>query len=582
MKKWVSLSLFVIAVFAIGGSADAATTYSLSPPAPLLDADYYAGIDKNGAGPAPGRFAMFAQSSKAANHVAFWMVSNDFAEVALFAVTVGQPGSWRRITGHLNAIPNAPISWTPDDQYIIVGPYRFDAVTGASTAPVFVDGAPYGINNTGLNDASTTSKASGNWLVTLNRTAGQSQIVAVPILPNGDLDPAREAAMVTNFSSSVQPDWPAISHDGSMVAFANFLAGGNSGTSTPDAGDNYAIVNLPAIIAAPKIPGTFISSLAPTSTADPNVIAIRTNETVDNFAHVPIFSQDNSLVLFTEDWNNIFTDSDFFGTLAIADFDVMLSNSDGSGVDIRFAEPGNQFISSVTPGGIRVVYLTGAGTDMELYMTSLETETDVAGDDVSNTTIQVDTGEGMENVQLGDNALQIPVSAPDPVVVGDASGTAVVLPPGQVIDFPPGTPQAISVTTPVNPVEPVQLPANAPVDAIPVVREFGPTGTNFYPPIVITITYTDAEVAGLVESSITPYLFNTLTGAFDIRVNESDIVERNAAENYIKFRVSHFSTYGLGAKTDNSDLPLSLWAVVAVAIALAGVSAFTMKRLRRV
>lgn len=550
-------------------AAHAATTYSLSDAIPVLDSDYYNGVDKNGAGSAPGRVAMFAQASKSASDIAFWMVTTDFSEIALFSVKVGQSGSWRRISGHLNALPNAPIAWTPDDNYILVGPFRFNATTGVADQPVYGSGAPYGLNDFTLNDTSTTSMPSDNWALMLNRSNAQSQIVAVPILMNGNLDPSRELTIVTNFGSDVQPDWPAVTHDGSAVAFANFIGDGDASTSTPDISDNYVLANLQAIIAAPKIPGTLISSLAPTSTADPNIIPIRTNEDVDNFAHVPLFSQDNSLVLYTEDWNNIFTDDDFFGTLAIADFDVMLSDSAGSGPDIRFAEVGNQFISSVTSGGVRVVYITGSGTDLSLYITSLQTETDVAGDDVSNTTIMVDLGEGPEEIMLNDNAIQVPPAATEPVVVADASGTTIELPPGQVIEFPSGGGQAISVTTPADPVDPGELPPDAPVAAIPVVREFGPSGTNFYPPIIVTITYAQAEVAGLIEESLTPYLFNPDTDTFDIAVPESDIVERNTVENYIRFKVSHFSVYGLGAQSAPvSSLPLSPLAGLAAGAAL--------------
>ncbi len=571
----VTILSTLVACFGADIQAQAATTYALGPASPLLDADYYAGVDKNGAGPAPGRFAMFAASSKNTQEVAFWMVASDFSEVAIFVVAVGDPGGWRRVSGPLPVVPNAPICWTPDNAHIIVGPTRFDVATGAADNPLYVVGAPYGIQDIDANDASTTSLPSDNWLVTLADVNGPDQIAAIPILPNGDPDPGRDPVIVTNFAAEPDTDWPSVAHDGSSVAFADFRGGGSIGTLTPDFSDVYLVNNLAAIIAAPKLPGTLISSLAPTSAADPNVVAIRTNEGVDNFAHVPLFSQDNTLTLFTEDWNNVFADDDFFATLALSDFDVMLSPADGSGTDIRFAEPGNQFISSVSTGGVRVLYITGTGNNTALYMSSLEVETDVEGDDVSGQTLPLETENGVEDVTLGDNAIQVPQNAPADIEIADGSGTVITLPPGQVVDFPSGEPQTIVVSTPTDPVLEAQLPPNAPVDAIPVVRQFEPEGAQFYPPVVITISYTDAEIAGLDEDSLRPYLYNTVSGVFDIPVPAADIVERNTTDNYIRFKTSHFSIYGLGGKNENAGLPLGPLAVPALAalLGLAGIRA---------
>jgi hypothetical protein len=513
--KFVLSFCILLAMFVVIG-AEAQTNYSLGSPTALLNQDYYDGIDANGAGSSPtGRLAYFASPSKDGTRVAFWMVSGDFSEVAVFLVTVGQPDSWRRVTVTLASSPSAPIAWTPDDGYLLVGNLKIDVLTGSNVVTDY--------NGIALNDASTTSMPTGNWIATLSDdVSGQEQVALIPVFPNGDLDSSREITYVTNFAFGVGPfpDWPAISPDGARLAFADYQS---IALGTPDHGDTYSMENIPAIVAAPKSSGQ-ISSLAPVSAADPNVIAIRTNEgSIDNFAHVPVYTQDQSVIFFVEDWNNLFENDDYFATLALADFDVMLSNSDGSGNDVRFAASGSQFISSVTPGGVRVLYLEGNGTDFHLFMTSLETATTITG---------VTLGSPSDNViQTGSDQ-----------TASDASGTAIVIAANTVIDFPDGGPQEIEIFTPVDPVTVPELPPG--VEGIPVVRDFGPDGTTFATPIEVTIAYTDAEVADYIEGQLRVFQYNTTTMKFDIEV--TTIVSRDTVNNEISFTIDHFSTFGLG------------------------------------
>jgi len=312
-----------------------------------------------------------------------------------------------------------------------------------------------------LDNPSTTSLPSNNWLVTKSWPG----TAAIPILPNGNADPNRTPVIVTTFP--VDTDWPAIAADGSAVTFA----------AMDNYSDIYLVRNLQSIIAAPKIPGTDVSTLAPASIADSNLVAIRTNEGgIDNFAHVPLFSQDNSLVFFTEDWNHLpaYAGGSFFSWMAFSDFDIMLSGSDGAGSDMRFANPGNQYICSVTPGGVRLIYDAGNATDFALFMTSLETETSVSGNDVANQTIEVQAEGEPISVTLGDNAIEISPDATEDFTIGDGSGTQITLPPGQVVDFPSGQPATITVSTPTSLVGAPQLPIDGSIEAVPVVRQLVP------------------------------------------------------------------------------------------------------------
>jgi len=86
------VALALCAVFASVGAL-AQVTYSLGDTVPLLDDDYYAGVAKNGVGPAPGRFAMGGQASKDGLKVAFLMFTTDLTETSIAVVNVGDPGS---------------------------------------------------------------------------------------------------------------------------------------------------------------------------------------------------------------------------------------------------------------------------------------------------------------------------------------------------------------------------------------------------------------------------------------------------------------------------------------------------------
>ncbi|MFA6240471.1 MAG: thrombospondin type 3 repeat-containing protein, partial [Candidatus Hydrogenedentales bacterium] len=246
-----------------------------------------------------------------------------------------------------------------------------------------------------------------------------------------------------------------------------------------------------------------------------------------NFAHTPVFSQDKGLVLYSEDWQNVFTDSAYLQSVAIADFDVMIAYSDGFEADQRLQVAGNQMMPVPTRGGTRLLYLRDVGGVMHLMATTLEVARAIGG------------------TQFGDNDVLVTAQQ----TAADGSGTSVLLAEGTAVDFPTGEPQEIQIETPVDPVETAQLPDA--VDAIPVVRTFGPDGTTFSPPLSVTVSYTDAEVAGLDEPNLKIFKFNTGSGKFDIEI--TDIISRDLVNNTITFALASFSTYGLGAETDTDQ-----------------------------
>jgi len=487
-------------------------TYSLGDATELLDQAFYDGEAVDGSNVA-GRMAFFGAVSSDGTTVAFWAVNINTEQVAIFLVDIGDPSSWRRLTPDISELPDQPIYWTPDDLFLVTKGKRIPLSTG-EFVPHTVHGYP-------LTDVSSTRLVRGNWFV----TDWNGEIVALPVLGNGDEDPAREPVIVTDLAGAgVNASWPGVAPDGSAVAFADWH--GSSVPGVADLADAHVLKSLETIIAAPKVSGTDMSTLAPTSLADPNIVAIRADES-DNFAHTPYFSQDKSLVFYSEDWENVFRDADFFNTLLLADFDVMISNADGSGEDRQLAEDGNQGGVTPTPGGTRLLYLRDVAGVVHLYVTTLEVATDVVG--------------SME----GDPANNDITTTADQEA-SDASGTVVEIPAGTTIDFPVGLPHEIRISTPIDPATEPELPDG--IDAIPVIREFGPDGTTFDPAITVTITYTNAEIAGMDEANLRVFLYNPGTSTYDIEI--TSIVDRDLDNNTISFTIDQFSKYGLGAATD--------------------------------
>lgn len=498
------------------------SSYRLGPEEQLLDQDYYSGVNKGGSGAAFGRSAMFGSFSNDSQKVAFYALSFQdesqiSVETSVFIVDVGDPSSWTRLTGSIDSSPNAPISWFPDNEHILFSDTRVNILSGDSVQAYAI--SPIVV----FDDASVTKKNGNNYAITYYGR----EILYTPILDDGMRDIFREIRTITRFQGALNPDWPAVSLDGKSIVFADYQGGGNLQSQIADRSGIYGIKNVDSIYSSPVIPGTIVSENAPTGPGHQNLISIRDlHDGVENFSHVPLLSSNGEVVFFAEDWNNKFTDSDFFGSLALSDFDVMLSewtkSSDSNTTDIRFAKPGNQFLSSVSPGGVRMLLITGSGINLHLTVTTLETTGDLNGEIVEPNVFDVDQNQR----------------------IVDPSGTEIWISHGTIVTFPDQSIGEISISTPISPVEDPQLPPG--VDGIAMVRDLGPSGTTFDPPIEVVLRYTDAEVAGLVEESLRVFIFNDSTGVFDIEV--TDIIARDLVNNTITIRVSHFSRFAIGGQ----------------------------------
>ena len=522
MKAHFLLGLCVIASIFSAASGAQEVTYLLGQGQDVLDAAFYAGdASDNSEG---GRFTLWGRLSNSGTTIAFFAINANTYDMSIFLVDVGASSSWRRLTPDMPFQALIPLNWSPDDTAIITSKFRIPLATGQ-----WESYTPFGVTAW---EPSVETIGGDHWLFGRQR--------AIPIWANGIEDPSRGVVEIFDIPTT-DITFMDVSPDGQRLAFVDWRR-----DTVPSGGDIYVIPNLPEILAAPKVEGTDISSLAVTSLDDPRLIHIRVEET-ENVAVMPRFSQDSSSLYYCEDWNNVYSNADFFGSMAFTNWDIMISNADGSGEDIRLAQAGNQSVLMPSSGGTRFLYLDAPTQQFHLYLAIMETVTTVSGDPV---------GTPEEN--------KIEIVAPQEIA--DTSGTEMTLPVGVVVDFPDGAPQEIQITTPIAQVTEPQLPEN--VNAIPVLREFGPAGTVFSQPIPVTIQYTDGEVAGLDEDTLRVFVYNEETGVFDIEI--TDIIARDTINNTITFGLSHFSTIGLAGKTPPMPLTPGFMAIQALLIGLLG------------
>jgi len=368
--------------------------------------------------------------------------------------------------------------------------------------------------------ACATSLPAGNWMAFQQRYPGEdmyADIVMVPILPDGT--PDGDPVQVTAFYSAgvgVYADGIDLSPDGTELVFQDYHRHAPNDTSNV-----YVLTHLPEILAAPKRPGTPISTLAPSAITDTNLVAIRSTETPRGLvAAAPALTVDKTRVVFSEDWNSAFTRDAFYETLPSSDFDVMVSNTDGSGDDRRLASAGNQMLLTMVPGGSCMLYVRSVGTSTGLFACPLVTITTLPG------------------ISLDRDLLVLTAQT-----LSDTSGTHMEIPGGTTITFPEGADQELSITTPVLRLQEAQLPPD--IAQVPILREFGPSGAAFSNPVSVTVTYNDEQVADLDEANLGVFLYNDAQGRFG--TEPIGVTTRDSVNNTITFAISHLSTYGIGA-----------------------------------
>lgn len=545
MKAFKNFSIRVLLVLLLApASLHAQTvTYSLGTESDLLDAAFYAGESADGSD-VSGRGVLNVGVNNAGSEALVWGINMATEQQGLFSVDIGSPSSWRRVT------PDEPffydrIVWAPNDRFAYVGiDMIYDASTESITYGASIGGSEFYVTSVGV--------SGGEFWAIGAQYAGPGGIPTYPILANGDYDSNRNLLWLTNFSfgPNDQLIFSDFGPDGDSIAFTI-----EDHSVSPTVGNTYRLTGVAAILADP--------GLAPTSVSDPRINEVRASTTT-NYVTVPSFSADGSLVFTAEDYSGTFSSSDILANLPTSDFDINISSVDGSQLT-RIQRPGGQgAVIPFTSGG-RITYVSNT---FEVVVSTLEVASDLNAETdplpEGGTTAVIGGSPTSLPFTLTDSAVQ----ATQDVTIADSSGTIIELPADQVINFPDGTANPeITIFTPVDPVAFIELPS--PTTQIPVIRTFGPSGTQFYPPISITISYTQAEIRGIAdETQMIPYLFNTATQQFeqlDAPFLATVVVDPDA--NTLTFQTDHFSTYGIGFTAVVT--PQRPWAVYGLALVLA-------------
>lgn len=123
----------------------------------------------------------------------------------------------------------------------------------------------------------------------------------------------------------------------------------------------------------------------------------------------------------------------------------------------------------------------------------------------------------------------------------DEGGNSLDIPAGTSVDFPDTAPQEITMDKLLD-FDATTLPPNSEDVMLSIAFDLGPSGTTFSTPATLTITYTDADVAGLDEANLRVFEFDS-SGNF---VQELTVTFRDTANNIIKVEVTSFSVIALG------------------------------------
>lgn len=554
IQRFVLRVLLCVVAFIAPVAANSQTvTYSLGAESELLDAAFYTGQAGDGSNVA-GRGVLNIGVNNAGTKALLWGINLDTEQQGLFMVDVGEPSSWRRVSPD-RAFAFDRIVWCPDDVHAFVGFNKiFDTSTNTLDDNARVGGVSFYFTH--------VRRADGFAWATAARSAGNGEVTIFSINADGTWDPNHQVGVLTDFP--VAPTelifFGAMSPDLDSIVFTIEDFSGN-----PEVSNVYLLSGVADIIAG--------NQPEPVLLSDPRITEVRASST-PNYVSASAFSADGSLVFMSEDYLNAMDSTDLLGSLANADFDINIAAPDGSGF-ARFAEPGGQ--GGVLPfaSGGRIHYINEA---WHVVVSTLAAQSDITAETTA-------LPEGGTTAVIGGNNVGLPftltdsaVQATTDVTVSDASGTTIELPTDQVINFPDGTATPeISIFTPIDPVTYNELPD--PATQIPVIRTFGPAGTQFYPPISITISYSNAEVQGIFdETQMIPYLYNTTTQEFealDEPFLSTVVVDPDA--NTLTFETDHFSTYGIGFSA--TVAPQRPWAVygLVVVMAMAGIGLLRLR-----
>lgn len=140
-----SIGCILAIALSTSGAHAQLTTYAFDGIEPLLDANFYAGVEQGGVPAGISREAFFASANPQATQVAFYIVQlvdagpPEVITSALGIVDIGDTASWRIVPGTIDALAvNQTIAWSPNGQFVFTNLHRINIDTGAGVGEPFI------------------------------------------------------------------------------------------------------------------------------------------------------------------------------------------------------------------------------------------------------------------------------------------------------------------------------------------------------------------------------------------------------------------------------------------------------------
>ncbi len=147
------------------------------------------------------------------------------------------------------------------------------------------------------------------------------------------------------------------------------------------------------------------------------------------------------------------------------------------------------------------------------------------------------TAPASAEIELDNNGKTV-----EEVVIGDGTGTELIIPAGTDIDLPESAEPIISYKAPI--IDDAATTAPPAGEYTQVQRELSPAGLVFNDSVVMICQYSDQDVEGIDEMSLKPFIYEEKSTEGS---DEIEVVKRDTASNTIAVVVPHFSTVRLAS-----------------------------------
>lgn len=498
---------------------EAVVTYSVGASEPLLPPEFYAGQSYTHPGvpsisvpqSIAGRSASFPVTNPIGDFVAFRALNLDSGLTSLMGVEIE--------TGHVIPLTNEGVveafgnlSTSPDGRSVYADALLINRATGEQSTFLELDGFTASM-------VSVSSFEEGRFAVGVVNNGITEFLVVGFVNEDGTFDDSSSYGVIASGFGDLDINNPRLSPNGDKIAFEVL--------SSTTENDVYVLEGLLAILASGQTNPTVYNRSITEGLGDSRVLDIRASQT-PNFVFGPFFDFTGDSVVYSEDINGTFDLADFSGSLSISDFDIFISNSngtattDGGGVivddDMKFPLAGNQAIVGGTLDGRVLLQASPTPTKIEIFIAPVE-------------------ASGVID-EFGGS-------------LSDLSGTTITVPAGSL-----GGATSLMIVTPFK--QELIQNVSAELDGILLgLRQFGPTEAKFDSPVTIEISYTDDQILTLDPTTLRVLAIDAETGENFAHIDITNVVN-DTENNLLSFQVSSFGVTIPGQESVEAELMVAI------------------------